>query len=104
MAKIRSLVDAKPRDFGYTVVEYDLSTGSWIQKVIKSKKTHMRVETDNHQFEIQASNALGWKAMTRSQFEGQMEWFKMKRVEKRYTGAYPPPGELLPGAPVHEEE
>lgn len=110
MAKIRALVDANHKDYDYTVVEYNLSDGSWIQRIVNCSKTNMRMgkkkntETaKKRRLEMQAASNLGWKVITEEQFNGQMEWFTQRRLEKGYTGAYPQPGEIFVDSAIHSD-
>lgn len=89
---IRTLIDAKPREFGYTVIEYDLVTGTWVKKEIKVTETHMRVEEPGQQFEVYNPYApLGWSLVPKNVWTKDFETFLEARKKNNYTGEYPQP-------------
>ena len=85
---LRTLLDAKPREFGYTVVEYNLTNGSWKKLEIKVEDTKMRIETDGHQFE---SNLRGWQLCPKNVWMKDFDTFLEIRKLRGYTGDFPKP-------------
>lgn len=85
---LRTLLDGKPREFGYTVVTYNLSNGSWKKEEIKVEDTKMRVEQDGQQFE---SNIRGWELCPKNVWLKDFETFLEIRKLRNYTGEFPMP-------------
>ena len=74
--------------FGYVVVEYNLSNGSWKKEEIKITDTSMRIEVDGQQFE---SNIRGWQLEPKNVWMKDYQTFLAIRQLRGYTGAFPTP-------------
>lgn len=99
---IRTLLDAKPREFGYTVAEYDISTGQWKQKEIKVTDTHMRMEQEGQQYEVQGHN--GWQLVPRNVFMEYFNIFNEIRQKNNFGGDVPQPADLGSDKEASEKE
>lgn len=85
---LRTLLDAKPRSFGYTIVEYNLTNGSWKKLEIKVQDTQMRVEQEGRQFE---TNIRGWQLVPKNIWMKDFEMFIAIRKARGYSGDFPKP-------------
>lgn len=86
---IRTLLDAKPREFGYTVIEYNLTNGQWKKKEIKVTDTKMRMEAEGQQYEVHGPN--GWQLVPRNIFMEYFQIFKDIRQKNNFGGEVPQP-------------
>ena len=87
MDNIRTVIDAKPRNYHYTVVEY-LTNGGFKTYEVKSADTSMRIEQDGQQFEV---DGAGWRLIPPNDFAERFEEWLMVRKEKGYDNNYPKP-------------
>lgn len=85
---IRTLLDAKPRDYGYTVVEYNLVNGTFKQHEIKVGDTEMRIEVDGQQFE---TCLYEWQLCPKNVWMNDFDTFLEARRLNKYTGEFPMP-------------
>lgn len=91
---IRTLIDAKPRDYGYTVTEYNLQTGAWKHKIFNAKKTPMRITGDNR---FEANGTL----VSQKIFDQWFVEYQKIHAAKGFT-VLPLPGQILEGAVIHK--
>lgn len=85
---LRALLDAKPRDFGYTIVEYNLTNGTFKKIEIKVEDTRMRMETEGQQYETYIK---GWQLAPKELWMKDFDTFLAVRKIRGYTGEYPEP-------------
>jgi len=83
---LRVLLDAKPRDFGYTVVEYNLTNGTFKKMEIKAEDTKMRVEAAGQQYE---AYVRGWQLVPKNLWMKDFETYLSLRQMRGYTGEVP---------------
>lgn len=84
---LRTLIDAAPRNFGYTIIEYNLVTGSFKTEEIKVGDTRMRIEQGGQQYEVHSRN--GWQLCSKTEFDKYFETFLAIRKVRGYTGDIP---------------
>ncbi len=88
MDSIRTVLNARPRDYHYEITEY-FPNGGFKTMVIKSTDTHMRIENDGQQFEIRGYT--GWELCVAKEFGERFGEWLLERKAKGFTGIYPKP-------------
>lgn len=84
---IRTLLDATPRNFGYGVVEYDLTKGTYDARDIHATSTKMRMETEGAQFEASQFGKT-WVLVSKEIFYSHLPRFESARKNNNYEGDY----------------
>ena len=82
---LRTLLDAKPRDFHYTIVTYNLTNGSWKKEEIKVEDTRMRIEAEGQQFETYVRD---WQLSPKNLWLKDYSTYLAVRKLRGYVGVY----------------
>lgn len=85
---LRTLLDAKPRLFGYNIVEYNLVNGSWKLEEVKVGDTLMRIEQDGQQFETYIRD---WQLSPKNLWLKDYSTYLAVRQMRNYVGSFPQP-------------